>query len=127
MTRTSEPTIDRTGGSPIDERMRAAAARSLAAVIAEGAEAWDRSRMLPRLLPLTTQEIADTGRDGRMAVLRRLAWALRGERRRGRAGASDYSLDRHIALLQAIAAEKRDLPPPEASGRQTRPAGSSEP
>lgn len=127
MTRTSGRTIERTGGPPIDERMRAAAARSLAAVIAAGAEAWDRSRMLPRLLPLTAQEIADTGRDGRMAVLRRLALALRGERRRGRAGASDYSLDRHIALLQAIAAEKRDLPPPEASGRQTRPAGSSEP
>lgn len=127
MTRTSGRTIERTGGPPIDERMRAAAARSLAAVIAAGAEAWDRSRMLPRLLPLTAQEIADTGRDGRMAVLRRLALALRGERRRGRAGASDYSLDRHIALLQAIAAEKRDLPPPEASGQQTRPAGSSEP
>lgn len=41
MTRTSGRTIERTGGRPIDERMRAAAARSLAAVIAEGAEAWD--------------------------------------------------------------------------------------
>lgn len=126
MTRTSGPTGERTSGRTIDERLRSAAARSLAAVIAAGAEAWDRSRMLPRLLPLTAQEIADTGRDGRMAVLRRLALALRGERRRGRAGASDYSLDRHIALLQAIAAEKRDLPPPGPSGRQARRTASSE-
>lgn len=83
------------------------ATRTLATVVAAGMRDWDREAMLPRLIPVGPTEIADVGRGGRLAILRRLAGALRGERVRGRAGHWSYSLDRHIALVQAIAAERR--------------------
>jgi hypothetical protein len=70
-------------------------------------EEWDRRRMLPRLIPIGPDELADDSREGRLAILRRLAAALRGERVRGRAGHWSYSLDRHIGLVQALAAERR--------------------
>jgi hypothetical protein len=68
---------------------------------------WDRERMLPRLIPVGPEELADRTPEGRLAILRRLAQALRGERRRGRAGHWSYDLDRHIGLVQALAAERR--------------------
>ena len=40
---------------------------------------------------------------------KRLARALRSERSRGRGGHWTYDLNRHIALSQAYAAERRDL------------------
>ena len=70
-------------------------------------EDWDRARMLPRLIPVGQEELADVSPEGRRGILRRLAEALRGERRRGRAGHWSYSLDRHIGLFQALAAERR--------------------
>jgi hypothetical protein len=69
-------------------------------------ESWVRDRMLPRLVPLTPDEIADRTRSGRLLVLDALLKALRGERRRGRSGHWTYSLDRHIGLVQAVAAER---------------------
>jgi hypothetical protein len=65
--------------------------------------------MLPRLIPVGPEELADDGREGHLAILRRLTTALRGERARGRAGHWSYSLDRHIGLVQATAAERRLL------------------
>ena len=72
-------------------------------------ERWDRDRMLPRLIPVGPEELADDSREGRLEILRRLASALRGERVRGRAGHWSYSLDRHVGLVQAQAAELRLL------------------
>ena len=69
--------------------------------------AWDRRRMLPRLIAIGPEELADDSREGRAAVIARLLGALRGERARGRAGHWSYSLDRHIGLVQALAAERR--------------------
>jgi hypothetical protein len=46
---------------------------------------------------------------GRRNVLARIARALRAERNRGRAGHWTYDLNRHIALAQAYAAERRRL------------------
>lgn len=90
---------------PRQEAVRTALARTVAA----GAENWDRATMLPRLVAVGPEEIADLGREGRLAVFDRLARALRGERMRGRAGHWSYSLDRHIGLMQALAAERMDF------------------
>jgi hypothetical protein len=70
---------------------------------------WSRDRLLPRLIGIGPEEIADTSRAGRLAVLKRLLRALRGERMRGRAGHWSYSLDRHIGLVRAVAAERREI------------------
>jgi hypothetical protein len=43
------------------------------------------------------------------ALVARLARALRAERQRGRAGHWSYDLNRHIALAQALDAERRRL------------------
>ncbi len=92
-------------GAPPPPTTAADRRRHRAAVI----EGWDRNRMLPRLIPVGPEELADDGREGRLAILRRLTAALRGERVRGRAGHWSYSLDRHIGLVQAVAAERRLL------------------
>ncbi|WP_321506016.1 hypothetical protein [Breoghania sp.] len=60
-----------------------------------------RQRILRRLTGREPEE----GEAGRKALVARLARALRGERRRGRAGHWSYDLNRHIALLQAYRAE----------------------
>ena len=70
---------------------------------------WDRRRMLPRLIPVGPEELGDESREGRAVIVGRLMRALRGERVRGRAGHWSYSLDRHIGLVQALAAERRGL------------------
>ena len=68
---------------------------------------WDRARMLPRLIAIAPEEVADDSREGHRVVVGRLVRALRGERERGRAGHWSYSLDRHFGLVLALAAERR--------------------
>lgn len=85
------------------------AACALAPLVANGAETYDRRRHLPRLLPLSSTELADESPTGTRTVLARLARALRSERNRGRAGHWTYDLNRHIALAQAYTAERRRL------------------
>jgi len=80
---------------------------SVAGAIARGADSYDRSRHLARILPLGPDEIADQSTAGRRKVLARLSRELRAERTRGRAGHWTYDLNRHLALSQAYAAEKR--------------------
>ena len=89
---------------------------TLRRTVADGVAAWDRATMLPRLIPVGSEEIADESRDGRLAIMARLARALRGERVRGRAGHWSYSLDRHIGLVQAMAAERAMLGAMAADG-----------
>ena len=89
-------------------------------LVRAGMESWVRERMLPRLVPLTPDEIADRTRSGRLRVLTALLRALRGERMRGRSGHWSYSLDRHIGLVQAVAAERAAItaiPGRRAAGR----------
>jgi hypothetical protein len=86
-----------------------AASRAFRALTSAGSEHYDRALHLPRVLPLGPQEIADVSENGRRAILRRLARALRAERNRGRAGHWTYDLNRHIALSQAYAAERAAL------------------
>jgi hypothetical protein len=77
--------------------------------VAAGAAHYDRTQDLPRVLPVGPEEIADISANGRRAILKRLARALRAERNRGRAGHWTYDLNRHIALAQAYAAESAAL------------------
>ena len=86
-----------------------AAARSLEVVTAAGVESYDRTRHLPRLLPIAPDEIADDSVAAGRRIVARLARALRAERSRGRAGHWTYDLNRHIGLKQAYAAERARL------------------
>lgn len=85
------------------------AAKAVAATIRAGAESYAREAVLPRLVPVGPSEIGDETPAGRLAVIRRLAKALRGERVRGLAGHWTYSLNRHIGLVQALVAERAAL------------------
>jgi hypothetical protein len=98
-------------------RMARSAAR---AVVSAGAERYRRGAMLPRLIPVGPEAIADDTAAGRRRILGLLARALRAERSRGRAGHWTYSLDRHVGLLQAFRAERAAL---RQSGRQNQSNG----
>ena len=87
--------------------------------IADGAGDYRRERHLPRLLPLMPSEIADESASMRRRIVARLARALRAERTRGRAGHWTYDLNRHMALCQAYAAERRLLKA-EPDGKDAR-------
>ena len=87
---------------------RGRAVRAWAKVVAAGRELYERDRHLPRCLPVGPDEIADRSVAGRRRMLARLARALRSERSRGRGGPWTNDLNRHIALAQAYAAERRD-------------------
>lgn len=97
---------------PLSVRVAAA----MATTIRTGAETYARDIMLPRLVPVGPTEIGDETPAGRLALIERLAKALRGERARGLAGHWTYSLNRHIGLVQALAAERTAL------GKLVRPA-----
>ncbi len=86
-----------------------AAADSVGRVVAAGAEAYDRLRHLPRLLPVAPADLADDSAAARRKIVARLARALRAERNRGRAGYWTYDLNRHIGLSQAYTAERSRL------------------
>lgn len=100
--------------SPTDQKQAVAGARaSLIRLVARGSRLYDRSRHLHRLLGpecASGDELAE-----QRQRLARLVRALRLERQRGRAGHWSYDLNRHIALAEAYAAEKRRL-------RRTAPA-----
>jgi hypothetical protein len=85
------------------------AAESYNRLIARGIEPYDRSRHLPRILPVEPADVADVSPSGRRKILARLARALRAERNRGRAGHWTYDLNRHLALAQAYESERRLL------------------
>ncbi|GLK55917.1 hypothetical protein JOD31_000836 [Methylopila capsulata] len=85
--------------------LQAAAHKGLEAVVRAGAEAYDRRRHLPRLIPCAPGDLETPSRETRQAIVDRLAAALEAERRRGRDRCWTYDLNRHIALAQAYAAE----------------------
>lgn len=92
-----------TSGTGLGERARAATT----AVIRAGAILYRRETHLPRLLHLFPSEIPAQEPEATDYVLARLCNAARQERRRARAGHWAYDLNRHIALKQAVAAERR--------------------
>lgn len=86
-----------------------AARSALARVVANGASAYDRERVLPRLLPVAPADLAPDDAATARRICLMLARALRRERNRGRAGHWTYDLSRHIGLLQAYRAERAAL------------------
>jgi hypothetical protein len=88
---------------------RGHASRAVDGVIASGREAYERSRMLVRLLPVGPDEIAGSEPETTRRIVLKLARALRVERARGRAGHWTYDLNRHIGLMQALKAEQERL------------------
>lgn len=78
-------------------------------IVARGVAHYDRHRILPRLVPATPDMLTDRSAENGARIVATLERALRAERARGRAGHWTYSLDRHIGLTQALAAEKAAL------------------
>lgn len=85
------------------------AGNSLRTMIVNAAAHYDRTRHLRRLIPVLESELADTSPATAGAIISRLEKALRFERSRGHAGHWSYSLNRHMALSQALRAEKQRL------------------
>ena len=72
-----------------------------------GLAGYSRARDLPRLIPVTTADLAGEGRPD--AIVRLIERALRGERRRAGAGSWDYDPARHASLLRALRHETARL------------------
>ena len=70
---------------------------------------YDRCKDLPSLIAMWPREIADFSEKGSLAIIAEIEKALRGERRRGKAGHWTYSLARHISLVKALKAEQAML------------------
>jgi hypothetical protein len=92
-----------------EKHFRRRAYRALDGVIANGRGAYERSRMLVRLLPIGPDEITGAEPETTRRIVLKLARALRAERARGRAGHWTYDLNRHMGLLQALKAEQERL------------------
>ena len=91
------------------QHMRSRAHRAVEADVERGAALYERARNLPRVLPLMAGQCEGPEPDTTRLIVRRLAQALRRERRLGRAGHWTYDLNRHIALTQAWKAESEAL------------------
>ncbi|MEZ5840089.1 MAG: hypothetical protein R3D02_06570 [Hyphomicrobiales bacterium] len=92
-------------------------ARALASLLGRNAENghpcpmpdYDRRGLLPRLLPLAPADLMKDEPALTRSLVRRLARALRAERRRGRAGLPGYDLRRHFGLALALRHECQRL------------------
>ncbi len=89
--------------------MRSRARRAVEADVAKGAALYERAKNLVRVLPLMAGDCQGPEPETTRLIVRRLAQALRRERRLGRAGHWTYDLNRHIALAQAWKAESEAL------------------
>ncbi len=68
-----------------------------------------RTRQLARLVPLWPSEIESTDPADAERLVSMLERALRGERRRGRAGHWSYDMNRHAALARVLQEEHARL------------------
>jgi hypothetical protein len=94
---------DRRGGPDWTKPARHAIARAERA----GMIGYERHRHLPALIGLDPELLSDDSLSAAVLILGRLRRALRAERRRAGSGHWTYDLNRHIALRQAYAAERR--------------------
>ncbi len=70
---------------------------------------YDRALMLPRLLPLGLSDLPTEEEARAAAICARLERALRRERAKAAGLGRGYDLDRHLALVRALKAERRHL------------------
>ena len=71
-----------------------------------GVAHYDRGRHLPGLIGIDPGVLSGGGAMLKEAILARLKRALRAERQRAKSGHWAYDLNRHIALRQALIAER---------------------
>lgn len=76
--------------------------------------AYDRSRDLPRLLPIAFARLCPDAQAASIDLMVFLRRALRRERLRGIAGHWAYDLGRHAALLRAYRAELDAITPTQS-------------
>jgi len=72
-----------------------------------GISHYDRARHLPALIGIDPGVLSGGGTMPKNVILGRLEQALRAERQRARSGHWAYDLNRHIALRQALIAERQ--------------------
>lgn len=102
-----------------EEQVRRGAETAIAQTLKAGAEAYVRTRDLPRLARVLPGEIAAESTEGLAVILTRLERALRAERNRAKSGHWTYDLNRHIALRQAYLAERQRLEMMKAGRRES--------
>ena len=89
----------------------------------EDANHYHRLRHLPALLALWPIELEDMSATGTKHIVDQLEIALFSERRRGRARHWCYDLNRHLALVSALKAEKRHLAQCSIKGKSYKERG----
>jgi len=87
--------------------------RSLKQLVNAGSVSYQRRLHLQQLLPISLMRIDDRSSQNCRWIVSRLATALRQERNRGRCAHWAYSLNRHVALLQAYRSERELLENPK--------------
>jgi len=83
--------------------------RVFAPMIASGAACYARARDLPKLFPLAPENLADDSVAGTERIVTRLAALARAQHRLGRRRHWSYDLNRHLAVLTALKAERAHL------------------
>jgi hypothetical protein len=78
-------------------------------MIAAGAASYARARDLPKLLALPPDEIEDGGASATERIVAKLAVRVRAQALLGRRRHWSYDLNRHLALLTALKAERAHL------------------
>ena len=78
-------------------------------MVAAGAAAYVRARDLPKLFALHPEQLADDSIVGTAAIVIRLAALARAQARLGRRRHWSYDLNRHLAVLIALKAERAHL------------------
>ena len=90
--------------------------------------AYDRESQLPKLLGLWPSELQDFSLPGTARIVARLRKSIRSERQRAQSGHWSYDLNRHLALAEALKAERtrlRDLEAAETTSPSIRSKGLS--
>lgn len=87
------------------------------------ASAYERSRHLSRIVPLSYEQIADTSIEGTKHIVEKLKETSRGLAQAAREQHWTYDTNRHIAVLGALTAERARLAQLETQqDRKERPA-----
>ena len=79
---------------------------AIKATVKAGVKHYDRIRHLPGLIGIGPDVLSGSEAIPKKAILARLNRALRAERQRAKSGHWAYDLNRHIALRQALIAER---------------------
>jgi hypothetical protein len=92
--------------NPHATRQRHRLAKAIETTVKTGVRHYDRILHLPGLIGIDPGVLSAGEEMPKEAVVARLERALRAERRRAKAGHWAYDLNRHIALRQALIAER---------------------